>query len=92
MGREVQSRRAEGGGPGGVTEASRERRAGQAGRVDRGGPWKGIGSGRAGGRGGPRSPSHDLEAPPHRIETGGRAARVGGTLEAAKPQGPTQVK
>jgi hypothetical protein len=90
LGREVQSRRAEGGGPGGVTEASRERRAGQAGRVDRGGPWKGIGSGRAGGRGGPRSPSHDSEGPSTGLKPGG--SREGGALGAAKPQGPTQVK
>ena len=70
------------GGPGGVTEAGREKRAGQAGRVGRGGPWKGIGLGRAGDRGSPVGlPSRE---DPHRVEPGG-AARAGeiGSCRAA---------
>ena len=74
---------------GGVTEAGRERRVGQAGRVDRGGPWKGIGLGRVGDRG--RLIGLPSREGPHRVEPQG-GLRGQGRLGAAEPQGPTPVK
>ena len=77
------------GGPGGVTEAGREKRAGQAGRVGRGGPWKGIGLGRAGDRGRPIGlPSRE---DPHRVEPGGgREGR--GDWELPSRRGPRRLR